>query len=68
MQADLHMMSMKEYQRKEQTLAIVVDLKVGGINKTQVQKGTVHIERHCCKRHQTTSSVLALSECDTQHH
>ena len=40
----------------------------GRINKTQVQKRTVLTESHGCKRHRTTSSVSAVSECDTQRH
>ena len=39
----------------------------GGINKTQVQERTVRVESHGFKRHRT-SSVPAVSECDTQCH
>ena len=40
----------------------------GRINKTQVQERTVHVKSHGFKRHRTTSSVPAVSKCDTQHH
>ena len=40
----------------------------GRINKTQVQERTVRVKSHGLKRHQTTSSVPAVSKCDTQRH
>ena len=40
----------------------------GRLNKTQVQERTVRIKSHGFKRHRTTSSVPALSKCDTQCH
>ena len=38
------------------------------INKTQVQERTVRVKSHDFKRHPTTSSVPAVSECHTQRH
>ena len=38
----------------------------GQFNKTQVQERTARAESHRCKRYRT-SSVPAVSECDTQH-
>ena len=40
----------------------------GRINKTQVQERTVRVKSHGFKRHWTTSSVPAVSKCDTQRH
>ena len=38
----------------------------GRINKTQVQERTVRVKSHGFKRHWTTSSVPAVSKCNTQ--
>ena len=40
----------------------------GRFNKIQVQERTVRVESHGFKRHRTTPSVPAVSECDTQRH
>ena len=39
-----------------------------GINKTQAEEQTVHVESHGCKTRRTTSTVSAVSECNTQLH